>query len=167
MVCQRSMDHQNLFFYLWGMASGLAPQTHWFLGRLLSQSLWLPVWACTPGLWSGICRGKGFGGGRGGRMLAVIYVLTLPLALPDLVRESPATSVLRLHQSLSSLICFLSLWTERNFPSLTNGILHRLLFCAWILLPRFLKCTLCVTYSFFFIAIQSSTVNIPVYLPIS
>lgn len=73
-------------------------------------------------------------------MLAVIYVLTLPLALPDLVRESPATSVFRLQQSQSSLICFLSLWAECSFPRVSHKWAHSqfALLCR-LLLPRFSK----------------------------
>lgn len=126
MARQRSIGHQNLFFYLWGTASCLALPTHWFLGHPLSQSLWLPVWACATGIWRKACVK-----GRGGRLVSAIQFFTLPLALPDLVRESPATSVFRLHQSpLQSavprlpLICLTSLQIGINFPRVSHRCNH-------------------------------------------
>lgn len=50
-----------------------------------------------------------------------------------------------------------------------NGIIQSLLLCSWLLLSRFFKCTgisVC-DYSFLFIAMQYSIINILVYLPIS
>lgn len=108
MSCQMFIGHQNLFFYLWGTASCPALPTHWFLGHLLSQSLWLPVWACATGLWSGICRKdleEGLCLRKRWETGWCYSVFTLPLAFPDLVRESPETSAFRLHQSPLQVAC--------------------------------------------------------------
>lgn len=154
------------FLLLVGTASCLALPTHWFLGHLLSQSLWLPVWACAAGLWKGICRRDLEEGlcqrerREAGKPYSVFHFASGPqrpsqrescYICVQIASKSSAVSCPNCHSSASRR-CRL----ESTFPEChIDAIIHSVFFCAWLFLSRSLTCTGIARYntSILFIAV--------------